>query len=161
VFHLAQVNLARPKEPVDAPLLGEFVAGLDPVNARADAAEGFVWRLQDEAGNATAIPVFDDAALIVNLSVWTSIEALRGFVYGDAEHRSYMRRRREWFHKLESFLCLWWIPAGQVPTVAEAEARLTRLRADGPTPEAFTFQVTFPPDESLLDWTPSGRGAAW
>ena len=157
MLHLAQVNVARPKAPVDMPLLAEFMAGLDPVNARADAADGFVWRLQDDSGNATSVPVFGDASLIVNLSVWESLEALRAFVYGDAEHRAYMRRRREWFERVDSFLCLWWIPAGHVPAVAEAEQRLEHLRSHGPAPEAFTFREPFLP----LDSAPSGRGAAW
>ncbi|MFJ4790482.1 DUF3291 domain-containing protein [Streptomyces sp. NPDC088794] len=39
---------------------------------------------------------------------------------------------------------LWWVPAGHRPTVAEAEERLLRLRADGPTPYAFTFRSPFP-----------------
>jgi heme-degrading monooxygenase HmoA len=142
--HLAQVNVAHLRAPLDAPELAEFVANLDPVNALADAAPGFVWRLQTEDGNATAVRVLGDDMLIVNMSVWESLEALSAFVYGGA-HRDVMRRRREWFERLaEAHVALWWIPAGGRPTVAEAERRLVRLRAHGPTVDAFTFRQSFP-----------------
>jgi hypothetical protein len=143
-FHVAQVNVARPKAPVDSPLLAEFAALLDPVNAVADSAAGFVWRLEDDSGNATAIPVLDDQSLIVNMSVWESIEALWNFVYA-AEHLAVMRRRREWFERMEAFMCLWWVPADHRPDVGEAERRLLHLREHGPTPRAFTFKRRFAP----------------
>lgn len=139
--HLAQLNIALPREPLDAPLLAEFVAALDPVNAAADARPGFVWRLQDEAGNATGIRAFGDDRLIVNLSVWESLEALRDFVYADPAHLAVLRQRRAWFERMaESHLVLWWVPAGELPTVADAEERLDLLRTLGPSPEAFTFR---------------------
>ena len=142
-FHIAQVNIGRPKAPVDAPLLADFKALLDPVNAVADAAPGFVWRLQDDAGNATSIAVYDDESLIVNMSVWASIDALWDFVYS-SDHLAVMRRRREWFERMELFMCLWWVPAGHLPDVAEAEGRLDHLRKHGPTERAFTFKQRFP-----------------
>src|SRR4051794_4051073 len=143
-FHLAQVNIALPREPLDAPLLAEFVAQLDPVNASADAAPGLVWRLQTEQGDATGIRAFGDERLIVNMSVWESLEALRVFVYRDTAHLAVLRRRREWFERVESFLVLWWVSAGHRPTVAEAEDRLALLRAFGPSRDAFTFRRFFP-----------------
>ena len=143
-WHIAQINIALPREPLDSPGLAEFVANLEPVNAIADAAPGFVWRLQDSSGDATAIRAFDDERLIVNMSVWESIEALWAFVY-DGRHLEVMRRRREWFSRIaESYLALWWIPAGERPTVSDAEARVAHLRAHGPTPHAFTFKHRFP-----------------
>jgi hypothetical protein len=142
-FHVAQVNIARPKAPVDSPLLADFKALLDPVNAIADEARGFVWRLQDESGNATALRIFDDA-LMVNMSVWESIEALWDFVHA-GDHLAVMRRRREWFERMEHFMCLWWVPAGHVPEIAEAEERLRLLRQHGPTERAFTFKQRFAP----------------
>ncbi len=142
--HVAQVNIGRPKAPVDSPLLADFAALLDPVNALADAAPGFVWRLEDESGNATAIPVLGDDSLIVNMSVWKSIEHLWDFVYS-GDHLAVMRRRREWFERIETFMCLWWVAAGHVPTVPEAEERLLHLRTHGPTPRAFTFKRRFEP----------------
>jgi hypothetical protein len=150
--HLAQVNIAIPRGPIDSATMAGFVELLEPINALADDAPGFVWRLQDDEGNATSISVFGDDSLIVNMSVWESVEALWGFVY-DSGHLEVMRRRREWFTRMrEAFMCLWWIPAGELPTVADAEDRLKRLRAEGPTPYAFTFKQRFT--------DPSSRGSA-
>jgi hypothetical protein len=144
-YELAQVNVARPVAPLTAPELAGFVAALEPVNALADAAPGFVWRLQTEDGDATAITVYDDPALIVNLSTWTSLETLGDFVFR-GPHVEVMRRRRQWFVPMrEAITALWWVPAGHRPTVAEAERRLTALRVDGPTPFAFTARTPFPP----------------
>ena len=143
-YHVAQVNIAVPKEPLDSTLLADFVAALEPVNALADRSPGFVWRLQTEEGDATGIRAFGDDRLIVNLSVWESLEALRAFVYG-GEHLAIMRRRREWFERMAAaHLALWWLPGGQLPAVADAEERLECLRRLGPTPGAFTFRTHFP-----------------
>ena len=143
--HLAQLNIGRTRAPVDAPLLADFAAALDPVNAIADAAPGFVWRLQDESGDATSIRAYEDELMIVNMSVWESIEALRAFAYAAPEHKAVLRRRREWFERMDLYLVLWWVPAGQIPTVAEARERLDLLGERGPTPSAFTFRESFPP----------------
>jgi len=148
-FNIAQVNIALPRAPIDSPLLAEFVAQLDPINAVADRSPGFVWRLQTEDGNATAIRAFDDGRVIVNMSVWESIEQLAEFVYRSG-HVAVMRRRREWFERVRLYMALWWIPAGDIPTVAEAERRLSHLRTHGPTPFAFTFRQRFAaPDGEL------------
>jgi hypothetical protein len=143
---LAQVNVARLQAPLDSPQLAEFVAALEPINALADTSPGFMWRLQTEDGDATAVQVFDDDSLIVNLTVWESIEALAEFAYG-RPHLEVMRRRREWFEKMaDAYLALWWVPVGHVPTAHEAEERLLHLRRHGPTPYAFTFRTTFAPE---------------
>ena len=142
-MHVAQVNIALPQAPLDSPQLAEFVALLDPVNALADASPGFVWRLQTEAGDATAVRGFGDDRLIVNMSVWESVEALAQFVYRGA-HVDVVRRRKEWFQTLRFYTVLWWVPVGHTPSVTEAEARLAHLRAHGPRPEAFTFKQRFP-----------------
>jgi len=152
-YVLAQVNIARLRAPLDSPQLTGFVAALDPVNAAADAAPGFVWRLQTEDGNATAVRAFEwdeagSAGVIVNLSVWASPEALAAFVYSDV-HRRVLTRRREWFERMtEAYTALWWIPRGTVPGTADAEDRVRRLRARGPTAAAFTLRVLFPPPGS-------------
>ena len=141
---LAQLNLALPLEPLDSPLLAEFVAALEPVNSAADAAPGFIWRLQTDEGDATGIRL-EDERLIVNLSVWDSVEALRGFVAGRA-HLDVLSRRREWFAALgEAQLVLWWVPAGRRPGLDEAQQRLAELRRDGPSPRAFTLRQSYPP----------------
>ncbi|HEY3240190.1 MAG TPA: DUF3291 domain-containing protein [Acidimicrobiia bacterium] len=144
-FQVAQFNLARLRAPLDAPGSADFVAALEPINALADKTPGFVWRLQTDEGNATSIHLFDDDMIIVNMSVWETVEALSDFTYR-SEHRSVMARRREWFDKVdEVYLVLWWVPAGTVPAPQEGIARLERLRQDGPSPEAFTFKAPFPP----------------
>jgi hypothetical protein len=142
--HLAQVNVATLRFPLDGPELAGFVAQLEPINALADGTPGFVWRLQTEAGDATSIRPFDDERVMVNLSVWESLAALRGFVYA-TRHLDVMRHRREWFQKMaDPILALWWVPAGAIPTVAQARERLALLAGQGPTPGAFTFRAPFP-----------------
>ena len=131
------------RAPLDDPRMAGFVARLDAVNAVADASPGFVWRLQDDDGDATSFRVFDDPELIVNLSVWASVEALTAYVFA-GDHRAVLRRRKEWFVRMERpHLALWWIPAGHEPTLPEAQARLEHLARYGPTPEAFTFRAVF------------------
>jgi hypothetical protein len=141
-FHVAQVNIGRVRAPVDSPLLADFAALLDPINAVADDAPGFVWRLQTEEGNATAVRPYDDDSLLVNMSVWESIDALAAFVYRSG-HVDVMRRRREWFETIKTYMALWWVPAGHLPTVDEAKDRLEHMRIHGPTPFAFTFKARF------------------
>lgn len=149
-YVVAQVNIARLAAPLDSPALEDFVAKLDPVNAVADGAPGFVWRLQTEEGDATSLRVFEDDAegadggILINMSVWESVEDLAAFVYGDA-HRAVLRRRREWFEQMKDvYAALWWIPRGHIPTAREAEDRIRYLRAHGPTPHTFSMRVHFP-----------------
>ncbi|MFF8610498.1 DUF3291 domain-containing protein [Streptomyces sp. NPDC015346] len=141
--HLAQLNVATLRHPLDDPRVAPFVEMLDPVNAAADAAPGFVWRLVEEgAADATGLrPAGED--VIVNLSVWETQEALWDFAYRSG-HLEAMRRRREWFERhVEAHLVLWWVPAGHLPTVAEALERLADLREQGPSPRAFTFASSY------------------
>jgi hypothetical protein len=148
-LHIAQLNIGRALAPVDSPLLDEFTAALDPINALADRAPGFVWRLQTDEGNATAIRPFDDDRMIVNMSVWESIDALAEFVYR-SDHVAVMRRRREWFERIRIYMVLWWVPTGHTPSVDEAIERLEHLRAHGPTPHAFTFKARYLADDALV-----------
>jgi Domain of unknown function (DUF3291) len=145
-YHVAQVNIGTVKAPTDSPLLADFMAALDPINALADASPGFVWRLQTEDGNATAIRPYEDDRLMINMSVWESIDELASFVYRSG-HVEVMRRRREWFEHMRIFMALWWVPAGHVPTPADARERLDHLAEHGPTPFAFTFKARFPPPD--------------
>jgi hypothetical protein len=151
-YVLAQVNVGRMREPLDNPLLADFVAALDPVNAAADAAPGFIWRLQTEDGNATSVHAFEwdragGAGVLVNMSVWESVEALAGYVYSGT-HRQVLRRRRQWFERMaEAYAALWWIPSGHIPTTDDAERRVRHLREFGITPYAFTLKEHFPPPE--------------
>jgi len=152
-YVLAQVNIGRLLAPVDSPQLADFMAALDPVNAAADGAPGFIWRLQTEEGNATAVRAFEwdaagSAGVIMNMSVWESVEALAAFVYSDV-HRRVLRRRRQWFERMaEAYTALWWTERGQLPTPADAEERIRQLRANGPSPYAFTMREHFPPPDA-------------
>src|SRR5215216_4829327 len=131
-FQLAQINVGRLRAPVDSPLVAEFMGALDAVNALAEASPGFVWRFQTQEGNATAVRPYDDDSILVNLSVWESVDALGDFVYHSA-HTSYLRRRREWFERMtDTIAALWWITAGHIPPIEEGIERLEHLRAHGP-----------------------------
>jgi hypothetical protein len=145
VPHLAQLNVARLAHPLDHPDMQAFVEALDAVNAVADAAPGFIWRLQEEAlGNATDIRPWGED-MLVNLSVWEDLAALEAYVYG-AAHAAVLKQRRMFFHRMQSpNLVLWWVPEGHRPTLEEAHDRLERLEAIGPTPYAFTMRDTYPP----------------
>ena len=140
---LAQMNVALPLAPLESPVMAEFMANLDRVNALAEASPGFVWRLQDDAGNATSLrPMGPDA--LFNMSGWRDVESLGDFVHKSA-HVEYLKRRKEWFRRIaEAYVVLWWVPAGHRPTVEEGVERLMLLRAQGPTPRAFTFRQLHP-----------------
>jgi Domain of unknown function (DUF3291) len=140
---LAQVNIMRLRAPLDSPELAAFVAALDPVNAAADQAPGFVWRLKTDQGNSTALRIFEDDTLLVNMSTWRSLEAMTDYVYRTG-HAAIMRRRREFALPIvEAYLALWWVPGGHRPTIPEAEERLAHLRAHGPTAFAFGLKSPF------------------
>jgi hypothetical protein len=146
-MHLAQLNVGRLKAPMDDPMIDDFRENLEPINALAEAMPGYVWRLQDESGNATGIKPYGDDLEIVNLTVWTSIDALADFTYRSG-HVEFLRRRREFFEApSQPIVCLWWIPEGTIPTVEEAIERLDHLRRHGPTPTAFTFRHRFEPGD--------------
>ena len=146
---MAQLNVGRLRAPIDDPRIDDFRSNLAPINALADASPGFVWRLQSDSGNATDIQAYDDPLMIVNMSVWDSIDRLFDFAYRTS-HTKVMNRRKEWFDPLPGpHMVLWWIPAGTVPTVEEAKRRLDYLAAHGPTATAFTFKVRFPAPADL------------
>jgi hypothetical protein len=147
-YHLAQANIGRLRAPIGDPIMEGFRTQLEPINALADRSPGFVWRLQTEDGDATAIrPYPDDDFMAINMSVWESLEVLQQFVYKSA-HVGTLRGRREWFEHLDGpILVMWWIPVGHIPTVAEARERLAYLAEHGPTSHAFTFRTPFPPPD--------------
>lgn len=143
-FHLAQINIGRLLAPMKDSRIAGFVSQLDPVNALADAAPGFVWRLQSASGNATDTPYNDDPTTMVNMSVWESVEMLREFVYA-ASHLEAFRERAKWFEEMDKpYYCLWWVPAGHIPTVAEGRERLEHYQQFGPTPFSFWFSKLYP-----------------
>lgn len=138
-MHLAQLNVARLVAPIDSPTLAGFVAELEPINAEADAAHGFVWRLQTDEGDATSIRAFDDDNMMVNMSVWQDVQSLKSFVYR-TRHVEIYKERAAWFEKMdELYQVLWWVEEGHIPSIEEAVGKLEHLRAHGPSVEAFTF----------------------
>jgi hypothetical protein len=142
--HVAELNIGLLAAPIDSPQLADFVALLPEINALADASPGFVWRLTDDSGaNATSLrPYGPDIA--VNLSVWESVEHLRAFVYR-SPHLAVMRRRRDWFRVYPGpYQVMWWVPAGHIPSLAEAGERLAWLAERGAGPDAFTFREPYP-----------------
>ena len=133
------------RAPLDSPAMHGFMSRLDEINARAERSPGFVWRMQGDAGNNTYLRPYEDERIIVNMSVWETLEDLRAFTYGTA-HAEFLRRRREWFEVFDDiYLAMWWIPAGHVPTIEEAKQRLAAIATNGPTPFAFTFKRPFEP----------------
>lgn len=148
--HIAQLNIARMRAPLDDPTMVGFTGRLDEINALADRSPGFVWRLQTEDGDATALRIFDDPDLIINLSVWESVLALREFVYSST-HRELILGRRDWFEALDGpHLALWPVPQGHIPTIEEARQKLDKLRETGPDTTVFSF-ASVPPDLTALD----------
>jgi len=142
-YHLAQFNIGRLIAPLEDPLIKEFVDNLDPVNAQADKAPGFVWRLQTDEGDATDIDAYGDPQIIVNMSVWESIEALKKFAYQNPQHAYMFRNRKEWFEPDSSGMVMWWIPDGHVPSVEEGKERLAFLRENGASEYAFDFRQVY------------------
>jgi Domain of unknown function (DUF3291) len=157
-YHLAQLNVGIIRAPLDSPVMADFVGNLDRINALAESSPGFVWRLQTDEGNATALRPTDDENLLVNMSVWEDAESLSRFVF-KSSHVEIMRRRAEWFQRMaDAYLVLWWVPSGHRPTIEEALARLAILRASGPTPDAFNFRTAFPPPDAERAGTPFAFG---
>ncbi len=137
--HLAQFNIARIRYPLDDPRMAEFVANVARINALAEQIEGFVWRLQDDSGNAMGMRVYDDPRMLPNLTVWDGPQALERFVWRTVHSRFY-GRREEWFEPLETPLVMWWVAAGVFPTIADGVARLDHLKAHGPDDHAFGWE---------------------
>ena len=155
-IHLAQVNIARMKAPFESDVMEGFRARLEEINALADRSPGFVWRLQTDAGNATYFRPYDDDRLLMNMSVWESVDALKHYVYRTA-HAEMLKHRHEWFEQLSTmYLALWWVPVGHRPGIDEARKRLAHLEAHGPSQFAFTFTSVHEPDEAFIraiDWS--------
>jgi hypothetical protein len=159
-MHIAQINVGRLLYPLDDPRVADFVNNLDPVNALAEASEGFVWRLKDETGNATHISAFADPTILLNMSVWTTPEALYEFAYRTA-HRRFVQRRKEWFELFgATYLALWWVEEGTVPDTADGARRLAHLERFGPTAYAFNFRKLFPATADAAPLGDVGDGRA-
>jgi hypothetical protein len=122
-----------------------FVNNLDTINNLAYQSPGFVWHLQIDIHNPEHLAMYGEPGLLFNLSVWESIEALHAYVYR-SQHALMMQSRRQWFGEMNSpNYVLWWIPAGELPTLEEGKKRIAHITAQGPTPYAFSFKQSFPP----------------
>ena len=147
-YHLAQLNIARFRLPMEHPINAPFIESLDHVNSTAEQQQGFIWRLTGDGNDAIDVQVFDDPNIIVNLSVWADIESLAAFVYHNEDHVKIMRRRKEWFERIDVYQVLWWTRTGHHPTATEALKKLEQLKRNGPNSDAFTFKHPFPtPDD--------------
>jgi uncharacterized protein DUF3291 len=139
-MHLAQLNIGTLRYPKGAPEAAEFFDNLERVNDLAERMPGFVWRLQDEGGDATNFRLRGDPAIAVNLSVWESVEALQAFVFRTV-HAGFYRRRAAWFERMKTpHFVMWWIEVGHIPSLEEAADRLGRLTRDGSSAEAFGWE---------------------
>lgn len=147
-MHLAQLNIAKVRFDLESPEMSDFVNNLEPINAIAEKGPGFIWRLKDETGDATGIEVENNPDIIVNMSVWESVESLKNFMF-KTHHIDFLKRKKEWFIPLgEASYVLWWIPEGHIPTVQQAMAKLEHLRQNGETQEAFSFKGNYAKLES-------------
>lgn len=148
-YQIAEINIARMKGVnIDDPIMKEFVDNLEKVNAVAESSEGFVWRLKDESNNATSINPYNDEQVIINISVWESIETLEKFIY-KTFHTEFLRRRKEWFQTFgKAYTAMWWLPAGQYPTMEDAVAKLGELQKNGASTSVFDFKNKFAAPES-------------
>lgn len=147
-MHLAQLNIALMLEPLDHPVMKDFVDNLDHINSIADNSPGFIWRLKDDLGDATRIKFGDDPNTLVNMSVWRSLADLFAYVY-HSDHVEIFKRKKEWFQKMDTaHMVLWYVEEGHVPDLAEAKERLEYLAKNGESPFAFSFRKRF----SIDDW---------
>lgn len=144
-YHLAELNIARMLYEMDDPRFAGFVNRLDEINALAEKSKGFVWRLKTDEGDAMSIRAFDDDKLIINLSVWETIDALFQYTYYTA-HAELFKQRQDWFEHIEKpMFVMWWVPKGHTPSLEEAKEKLELIRVQGPTAKAFHFKQRFDP----------------
>ena len=147
-YHLAQINIAKIRHSTDDPRSAGFVDNLDRINGLGIDSPGFVWIYRDDSGAAIDTKMFDDPNMLLNLTVWESIEDFNHFVT-KTDHVAFLRRKLEWFDRLPDglpTLTLWWIPQGELPTPQDAIERVYHLRDNGPSPFAFTMKDRFPPE---------------
>ena len=153
-WQLAQVNVAKLTAPLGDPRIADFRNALERINRLGEAQPGFVWRAQGAGFDATDCRVFDDPEILINATVWESLEHLAAFAYR-SEHRDFLRRRLDWFEAAaEASVAIWWLPAGRVPSLDDCVERLTHIRAHGPTPFAFDFRTRFPAPDAAQDAAP-------
>ena len=145
-MQLAQLNIADTLHAIDSEALSGFTSRIDAINALADRATGFVWRLKDDGPEDGALSLRMEGLgpdTLVNMSVWEGIESLYHFVYKTA-HTKVMSEERKNFHRMPTeHMVLWWVDAGHKPDLDEAYEKLVLLRETGPSPDAFSFAIPF------------------
>ena len=146
VYHIIHANIATMHAPFDDPRMADFVAMADKIDALARSSPGFI---------AQPTPPDEGAVykgrVLLNLSIWESVESLELFTYS-GRHELALTRRAEWFTQLpKPNYVLFWMPAGEVPTEKEITRRIRHLRDHGPTPFAFNFDQRFTEHEMLQD----------
>jgi ribosomal protein L34 len=149
MWHLAQVNVAVLRAPLEDPLMAGFAAAFDPVNRLAQESAGFVWRLPTGSGHAV-LTAEDGATHLVNLTLWRAYRDLHQFVYRSAHGQLLLRRSRWFLPTRQPSTALWWVPAGTRPGIEQALARLHHLRTHGPSPRAFSLRRQFTPNGQLI-----------
>jgi Domain of unknown function (DUF3291) len=184
-YHIAQYNVARMRAPLDDPIMEGFRSRLDELNHLGDRSPGFVWRYHTDDGTSTSIRLYpDDPLVIINMTVWESIDSLHAFTYR-SDHGPMYAARHTWFEPMTGAdgvalktearwpaggarqrehgsisrghtLVLWWVTAGYTPDPSEGKARLELLRRRGPSPNAFTMKQQFPQPDSV----PQAGGSA-
>jgi hypothetical protein len=138
--YLAQINVSFARYDQDDPRFEGFTSRIDAVNAIAERAEGFVWRLKSDAGSAMDILASKDPRILVNMSVWTTAQALEDFVWKTAHVKVY-NQKAKWFPVLgTAHMAFWWVPVGHISSYDEGMARLEALRVNGPSQEAFGWE---------------------
>jgi hypothetical protein len=148
IYNLAQVNIAKRLAPMDDPIMQDFINNVERINAIADEAEGFIWRMQDEDKDLGA-EIFKDDTLLINMSVWNDLECLFDYTYKSG-HIEVFKRKKEWFSKMKMVhMAFWYIPEGYEPTFQDAKSRLDYLNKYGDTPYAFTFKSKFSPKDAV------------
>ncbi|MFC4721871.1 DUF3291 domain-containing protein [Geojedonia litorea] len=149
MYHLAQVNIAKTLAPMEDPIMADFVNNLDRINTLAESSLGFVWRLESDDDDTVAETVFGDNSLVINMSVWKSIDDLFNFTY-KSDHVEIFARRKEWFSKIDSMhMVCWYVKQDHIPTLEEAKHRLEYVNTHGETPFAFTFKRKYSVDDYL------------
>ncbi len=145
-WHLAAFNIARAKFETDDDRMAPFMNALERINKLGDESPGAVWRHSTDDGDSTSVRMFEDPLILINYTIWESVESLQNYTY-KTDHVQFLKRRREWFEPVEDLpvLVLWWTPAGTIPTLEQARTKLLHLRDNGPTSEAFTFREPFAP----------------
>ncbi|MBW3624427.1 MAG: DUF3291 domain-containing protein [Armatimonadetes bacterium] len=154
-YHLAQANIALMKAGLNDPAMSSMAERIGEMNALAERSQGFVWRFQTAEEPEIYLRPFEDHfppgewdRIFFNMSVWETVEDLKHYVYRTT-HLEMLNQKDHWIaHMDRPHLALWWIPAGQTPTIEAAKEKLDSIEARGATPEAFTFRSVFPPPSS-------------